>query len=322
MVYPRAVPHRPESSWLIRIVGPTTETARNSLLDNTDAFPVLIVTGLSGSGKTTTLRALEDIGYFCIDNLPIHLVPKFLQLRAQITQEDVKVALGMDVRTKGFVKNFVNIFGRLKKMGYQLHVLFLEATDDVLIRRFSQTRRQHPLAEDASIVQAIKKEREELASLRAYATCIIDTSDMTGHNLRTLIMEEYSHYPLSKQLHLHIISFGFKYGLPPEADIVIDVRFLPNPYYIKDLKALNGLQEPVQEFVLGRDDTQEFLKRFLPLVDYLIPNYQKEGKTHLTVAVGCSGGHHRSVVIAEKLMDHLRDLKLPLTIEHRDIQRE
>ncbi len=290
--------------------------------DNPEAFPVLIVTGLSGSGKTTTLRALEDIGYFCIDNLPIHLVPKFLQLRAHITQEDVKVALGMDVRTKGFVKHFFNIFARLNKMGYQLHILFLEARDAVLIRRFSQTRRQHPLAEDVSIVQAIQKEREELASLRAYATRIIDTSDMTGHNLRTLIMKDYSQLTLSQRLHLHIISFGFKYGLPPEADIVMDVRFLPNPYYIKDLKTLNGLQGPVQEFVLEREDTQEFLQRFLPLVDYLIPNYQKEGKTHLTVAVGCSGGHHRSVVIAETLKEHLRSLELPLTIEHRDIQRE
>jgi len=282
----------------------------------------MIVTGLSGSGKSTTLRALEDIGFFCIDNLPIHLVPKLLQLRAQITQEDVKVALGMDVRTKGFVKHFLKIHSLLHRMGYQVHVLFLEAADDVLIRRFSQTRRQHPLAEDDSIVRAIQKEREELSSLRAYATRIIDTSDMTGHQLRNLIMEEYSHFSLSKRLHLHIMSFGFKYGLPPEADIVMDVRFLPNPYYFKELKPLNGLQIPVQEFVLGRDDTQEFLRRFLPLIDYLIPNYQKEGKTHLTVAVGCSGGHHRSVVIAEKLMEHLRMLDLPLTIEHRDIQRE
>ena len=289
---------------------------------NVEAFPVIIVTGLSGSGKSTTLRALEDIGFFCIDNLPVHLVPKFLQLRAQITQEDVKIALGMDVRTAGFVKNFLKIKSLLDRLGYQVHILFLEATDEVLIRRFSQTRRQHPLAEDDSIVRAIQKERQELSSLRAHATRIVDTSEMTGHNLRSLIMEEYSHLSLSKRLHLHVMSFGFKYGLPPEADIVMDVRFLPNPYYFKELKPLTGLQTPVREFVLGREDTQEFLQRFLPLIDYLIPNYQKEGKTHLTVAVGCSGGHHRSVVIAEKLMEHLRTLNLPLTIEHRDIQRE
>ncbi len=283
---------------------------------------MLIITGLSGSGKSTALRALEDIGYFCIDNLPIHLVPKFLQLRAQITQEDVKVAFGMDVRTRGFVKHYMNFFPRLRKMGYQLHILFLEADDEILIRRFSQTRRQHPLAENDSIVQAIQQERTQLNSLRNHATRTIDTSNMTVHNLRLLIMEEYSQFPLSRRLHLHIISFGFKYGLPPEADIVIDVRFLPNPYFIKDLKELNGTEAPVQDFVLGREETREFIGRFFPLLDYLIPNYQKEGKTHLTVAVGCSGGHHRSVVIANSLMEHLQPFELPLTIEHRDILRE
>jgi RNase adapter protein RapZ len=290
--------------------------------DSQESFPVVIITGLSGSGKSTALKALEDIGYFCIDNLPIHLVPKFLQLRAQITQEDVKVAFGMDVRTKGFVKNYLNFFPRLQKLGYQLHILFLEAGDEILIRRFSQTRRQHPLAEGESIVQAIQNERKQLDSLRHHATRIIDTSTMTVHNLRLLIMEEYSQFPLSRRLNLHVISFGFKYGLPPEADIIMDVRFLPNPFFIKDLKELNGLEAPVQDFVLGREETQEFLSRFFPLLDYLIPNYQKEGKTHLTIAVGCSGGHHRSVVIANSLKEHLQSFELPLSLEHRDITRE
>jgi RNase adapter protein RapZ len=290
--------------------------------DSQESFPVVIITGLSGSGKSTALKALEDIGYFCIDNLPIHLVPKFLQLRAQITQEDVKVAFGMDVRTKGFVKNYLNFFPRLQKLGYQLHVLFLEASDEILIRRFSQTRRQHPLAEGESIAQAIQNERQQLNSLRHYATRIIDTSTMTVHNLRLLIMEEYSQFPLSRRLNLHVISFGFKYGLPPDADIIMDVRFLPNPFFIKDLRELTGLEAPVQDFVLGREETQEFLSRFFPLLDYLIPNYQKEGKTHLTIAVGCSGGHHRSVVIATSLKEHLQSFELPLSLEHRDITRE
>jgi len=290
--------------------------------DTQESFPVLIITGLSGSGKSTALKALEDIGYFCIDNLPIHLVPKFLQLRAQITQEDVKVAFGMDVRTKGFVKNYLNFFPRLQKLGYQLHILFLEASDEILIRRFSQTRRQHPLADSDSIVQAIQNERNQLNSLRHHATRILDTSNMTVHNLRLLIMEEYSQFPLSRRLNLHVISFGFKYGLPPEADIIMDVRFLPNPFFIKDLKELSGLETPVRDFVLGREETQEFLSRFFPLLDYLIPNYQKEGKTHLTIAVGCSGGHHRSVVIANSLKEHLQSFELPLSLEHRDITRE
>jgi UPF0042 nucleotide-binding protein len=294
----------------------------NNYLENQETFPVLIITGLSGSGKSTALRALEDIGYFCIDNLPIHLVPKFLELRAQITQEDVKVAFGMDVRTRGFVENYMNFFPALQKAGYQLHILFLEASDEILIRRFSQTRRQHPLAENESIVQAIQKERAELNSLKNHATRIIDTSNMTVHDLRLSIMNEFSQLPLSRRLQLHIISFGFKYGLPPEADITMDVRFLPNPFFIKDLKELNGTDPPVQDFVLGRNETKEFLGRFYPLLDYLIPNYQKEGKTHLTVAIGCSGGHHRSVVIANVLKDHLQSFNLPLTIEHRDIMRE
>lgn len=294
----------------------------NNYLENQETFPVLIITGLSGSGKSTALRALEDIGYFCIDNLPIHLVPKFLELRAQITQEDVKVAFGMDVRTRGFVENYMNFFPTLRKAGYQLHILFLDASDEILIRRFSQTRRQHPLAENESIAQAIQKERAELTSLKNHATRIIDTSNMTVHDLRLSIMNEFSQLPLSRRLQLHIISFGFKYGLPPEADITMDVRFLPNPFFIKDLKELNGTAPPVQDFVLGRNETKEFLGRFYPLLDYLIPNYQKEGKTHLTVAIGCSGGHHRSVVIANVLKDHLQSFKLPLTIEHRDIMRE
>lgn len=293
-----------------------------SAAETREGQPVIIITGLSGSGKSTALRALEDIGYFCIDNLPIDLVPKLLQLRSQITQEDLKVAFGMDVRTKGFTKNYRRFFQRLKKLGYQLHIIFLEASDEVLLRRFSQTRRQHPLADKEPLLTAIQRERQELAPLRQEATRIIDTSHLTGNNLRMLIAKEYSDFPLSRFMQLHILSFGFKYGLPAHADIVMDVRFLPNPYYLRELRDLTGLEQPVQEFVLEREETQEFLSRFLPLLDYLIPHYQKEGKTHLTIAIGCSGGHHRSVVIADALGKHLQKAQLPYTIEHRDLHRE
>ncbi len=295
-----------------------TSTAPN----NFEAYPVLIITGLSGSGKSTVLRALEDIGFFCVDNLPIRLLPKFLELRAQISQQDLKVAVGMDVRTRDFLLEYTTIFRRLKKKGYQLHVLFLEAKDEILIRRFSQTRRQHPLAENEPIVSALQEERGKLQKLRKIASRIIDTSNFNTHQLRSLIMQEYSLLPISQRMHLHIISFGFKYGIPPEADIVMDVRFLPNPYFIKDLSEMNGNALPVQEFVLEREETRTFLERFFPMLDYLIPNYQKEGKAHLTVAIGCSGGHHRSVVIANSLGEHLRQHQLPLTIDHRDIIRE
>jgi len=283
---------------------------------------VLIITGLSGSGKSTALRALEDIGFFCVDNLPIRLLPKFLELRAQISQEDLKVAVGMDVRTRDFLSDHNVIFHRLKKQGHQLHVLFLEARDEILIRRFSQTRRQHPLADHEPIAAAVQEERQQLQKLRKVASRILDTSNFNSHQLRDLIMQEYSQLPLSQRMHLHIISFGFKYGIPPEADIVMDVRFLPNPYFIKDLADMNGNDPPVQEFVLGREETRTFLDRFFPMLDYLIPNYQKEGKSHLTVAIGCSGGHHRSVVIANSLKAHLAQVRLPLTIDHRDIIRE
>lgn len=287
-----------------------------------EKYPIIIITGLSGSGKSTALRALEDIGFFCVDNLPIQLLHKFLQLRAQVSQDDLKVALVMDVRTKDFLSRHASSFRRLRKEGYILHLLFLEAQDDILIRRFSQTRRQHPLAESEPIIKALQDERERLEELRKIATRVIDTSRITGQQLREIIMEEYSRLPADQRLNLHIISFGFKYGLPPEADIVMDVRFLPNPYFVPGLSELSGNDPGVKDFVLGRSETLTFLERFFPMLDYLIPNYQKEGKVHLSIAIGCSGGHHRSVVIANTLKEHLSQYNYPLTLNHRDITKE
>lgn len=283
---------------------------------------MVIITGLSGSGKSTALRALEDIGFFCVDNLPIRLLPKFLQLQSQSSHDGLKVAVVMDVRTEDFLSHHASVFRQLRKKGYQLHLVFLEASNEVLIRRFSQTRRQHPLAEDEPIAKALQDERERLADLHKIATRVIDTSHFTVHQLRDLITQEFSQMAASRRIHLHLISFGYKYGLPLEADLVMDVRFLPNPYFIKELSALTGNQAPVRDFVLGREETGAFLERFFPLLDYLIPHYQKEGKAHLTLAIGCSGGHHRSVVIANMLKEHLGQYNLPVTLNHRDITRE
>jgi len=282
---------------------------------------VVIITGLSGSGKSTALRALEDIGFFCVDNLPLRLLPKFLQLQSRVHQDDLKVALVMDVRTEDFLSHHESVFRRLRDKGFHLYLIFLEASDEVLIRRFSQTRRQHPLAEQEPIVKALEEERQKLSSLRETATRVIDTSFLTSHQLRELMTQEFKHMPSSPRLHLHLISFGFKYGLPPEADIVMDVRFLPNPYFVKELSEMTGNHPPVQDFVLNKEETRTFIERFFPLLDYLLPHYHKEGKTHLTIALGCSGGQHRSVVITNALKEHLSQHNFLITINHRDISR-
>jgi UPF0042 nucleotide-binding protein len=284
-------------------------------------FPILVITGLSGSGKSTVLRALEDIGYFCSDNLPLSLLRPFLQRQDQTTQGHRRIALGMDVRTEGFLKNYARVLKQLERQGFRLNLIFLEADEGVLIRRFSQTRRQHPLADRESISQALKQERESLAGLRQLAHRIIDTSAVNPHQLRRLITEEYSERAPQQRLWLHLVSFAYKNGIPPEADLVMDVRFLPNPYFVEELRPLTGNEPRVRKFVLGQTETQVFLSRFLEFMDFLLPMYQKEGKTHLTLAIGCTGGQHRSVVIANVLGDHLAQGKFAFTLSHRDVAR-
>jgi UPF0042 nucleotide-binding protein len=284
-------------------------------------FPILVITGLSGSGKSTVLRALEDIGYFCIDNLPLSLLRPFLQRQDQMSQDHRRIALGMDVRTEGFLKDYARVLRQLERQGFRLNLIFLEADEGMLIRRFSQTRRQHPLADRESISQALKQERESLAGLRQLAHRIIDTSALNPHQLRRLITEEYSEQTPQQRLWLHLVSFAYKNGIPPEADLVMDVRFLPNPYFVEELRPLTGNEPRVREFVLTQTETQVFLSRFLEFMDFLLPMYQKEGKTHLTLAIGCTGGQHRSVVIANVLGDHLAQGKFAFTLSHRDVAR-
>jgi UPF0042 nucleotide-binding protein len=283
------------------------------------SFPILIITGLSGSGKTTVLRALEDIGYFCVDNLPLRLLPPFLREQSQVNRDGRKIALVMDVRTEGFLQNYTRVFRSLKQKGYQLHLIFLEADEAMLIRRFSQTRRQHPLSDRESISHALQEERRSLAGLRRLAHRIIDSSFYNPHQLRELIQAEYSELPPRQRLALHLISFSYKNGIPPEADMVLDVRFLPNPFFVEELKPLTGNDPRVRHYVLEKQETQAFLRQLFQFLDFLLPLFIQEGKTHLTLAIGCTGGQHRSVVIANALADHLALGNLPSTLHHREV---
>ena len=280
---------------------------------------VLIITGLSGSGKTTVLRALEDSGYFCVDNLPLSLLPPFLEEFSRSSQKSRKIALVMDVRTAGFVQDYGQVCQDLQQQGYRLHLLFLEADERVLLRRFSQTRRQHPLADHDSIARALHQERESLQKVRQMAHRILDPYLYNPHKLRKMILDEYSDVEPRQRMLLHLISFSYKNGIPSEADLVMDVRFLPNPFFIEEMKPLTGNEPRVREFVLGQEETLEFLNQFYSFLDYLLPRFQREGKTHLTLAIGCTGGQHRSVVIANVLGEHLSQVNLPFTLTHRDM---
>ncbi len=306
----------------------TTSTVMKNLSSNhspvgepstVTSMPVLIITGLSGSGKSTVLRALEDSGYFCVDNLPLSLLPPFLKESSRSSQNFQKIALVMDVRTAGFLQNYGRVCQRLQRQGYRLHLLFLEADERVLLRRFSQTRRQHPLADHESIAQALRQERESLQVVRQMAHRILDTSLYNPHQLRKLILDEYSDVEPRQRMLLHLISFSYKNGIPSEADLVMDVRFLPNPYFIEELKPLTGNEPRVREFVLDQEETLDFLNHFHGFLDYLLPKFQREGKTHLTLAIGCTGGQHRSVVIANVVGEHLSQVNLPFTLTHRDM---
>ena len=306
----------------------TTSTVNTKLTPNSPRvdepsfvapLTVLIITGLSGSGKTTVLRALEDSGYFCVDNLPLSLLPPFLEEFSRSSQNSRKIALVMDVRTAGFVQDYGQVCEGLQRQGYRLHLLFLEADERILLRRFSQTRRQHPLADHDSIAQALLQERESLQGVRRMAHRILDTSLYNPHQLRKLILDEYCDVEPHQRMLLHLISFSYKTGIPSEADLVMDVRFLPNPYFVEELKPLTGNEPRVREFVLGQEETLDFLNHFYGFLDYLLPKFQREGKTHLTLAIGCTGGQHRSVVIANVLGEHLSQENLPFTLTHRDM---
>ncbi len=268
---------------------------------------IIIITGLSGSGKSTAAHTLEDAGFFCVDNLPVDLLPKLLELAESTGGELTRMALVIDLRQRKFFPRYSAILRSLEETGVSMEVLFLDASNEVLVRRYSETRRQHPLAPHGSVLDGIAREREELKEIRARADWVIDTSDMTVHQLRDDIKKIFETVR-TDVLKIVVNSFGFGKGLPMESDLVLDVRFLPNPYFVESLKPLNGLDREVAEWVTSKDTTEQFLKKIQGLLIFLLPLYLREGKQYLTISVGCTGGRHRSVVIAEEvarfLMEH------------------
>jgi UPF0042 nucleotide-binding protein len=282
---------------------------------------VVIITGLSGSGKSTALRALEDIGFFCVDNLPVILLPKFLAITTVSSPEIRKVAMVMDLRERSFLDKYQRIFAGLKQKGYKIEILFLESSDESLLHRFSETRRIHPLSERGMIMDGIMMEREKLSSLKKMADKIIDTTSVNVHQLKDIVQRHFSPSSRNKKMAINITSFGYKYGLTVEADLVFDVRFLPNPYFIEDLKNYDGHNVAVQNYVMQNKQSKEFLKKILDLMNLLIPLYEKEGKVRLNIAMGCTGGKHRSVVMANKLASYFSSKKYLVNLSPRDIDK-
>ena len=280
---------------------------------------IVIITGLSGSGKSVALAALEDAGFYCVDNMPVKLLPKFMELPLQSESEIAGLGFVMDLREKGFLGSFPEIFHDLRQRGYNIDVFFLEAEENVILRRYSQTRRHHPLSQDRGLQESIRTEIGHMDHIRQMADRIIDTTDYTLHDLKSVIFNLVETILHSKPMRTQVLSFGFKHGIPQDADMVMDVRFMANPFFIPELKDQDGRSRPVREFVQTNSITRTFTEKFHDLVDFLLPLYEKEGKAYLTIAVGCTGGQHRSVVIAEALYAHINKPGRPVMLTHRDV---
>lgn len=317
---------------------------------------VILISGLSGSGKTTAIKALEDIGFYCVDNLPILLLPKFLELCEQSGGRISKVAVVEDIRgemsypssvppgaisepslqngsnpfkegedRKDFLEESVKIIQNLKRDGYPLEILFLESSDPILMRRFSETRRQHPLAIGGAIREGLHLERKRLQGIRDLANLVIDTSQLNVHQLKEKIQQYAQEGQGFSQMTVTFLSFGYSFGIPFEADLLLDVRFLPNPYFVEELKRLSGDHPKISDYILRWEETKEFLNRVQEFIRFLLPFYERERKTHLTIAIGCTGGRHRSVVIANRLAEMFRDELVRrgifLSVHHRDVEK-
>ena len=284
----------------------------------------VIVTGMSGAGKSTALKMLEDMGYFCVDNLPVPLIPKMAELLSVPGTEINKAALGVDIRSGQNFYELKKILKELDRSGTRFEILYLESSDDVLIKRYKETRRNHPLSKGGRIENGIAKERKKIAFLKERADYILDTSRMLTRELRSELNRIFAENKEYKNLYITVLSFGFKYGIPSDADLVFDVRFLPNPYYIDELRPQSGNDKPVRDYVMNNDISKEFLKKLVDMVEFLIPNYVAEGKNQLVIAIGCTGGKHRSVTLANELYERLSvaEKEYGVRKEHRDIEKD
>lgn len=282
----------------------------------------LILTGLSGAGKTQAVRCLEDIGYYCMDNLPPQLIPKFADICYQTDGKIDKIAIVVDIRGGKFFDDLFKSLKDLGAMGYQYEIVFLDAEDEVLIKRFKETRRNHPLAANGRIISGIQEERRRLTEVKSKADFIIDTSKLTSRQLREELTKVIGDREDLNRLLINVMSFGFKYGIPIDADLVFDVRFLPNPYYIPELRRLTGNEDHIRHYVMSWEESELFLKKVNDLLEFLIPFYIKEGKAQLVVAIGCTGGMHRSVVIANEIHEYLKKKNNLSIVSHRDIARD
>lgn len=282
---------------------------------------LLIITGLSGSGMSSAMNVFEDLGYFCVDNLPVQLISSFVHLFERKEFGVTRAALGVNIREGEFLDSFPQAYAQLRaRDDLEMTVLFMEASDAALQRRYSETRRPHPLG-DGRVLESITEERKKLEPIRALADVVVDTSDHNVHTLRAWLKNRFAPESAEKQTDITVVSFGFKYGVPLDADLLFDVRFLPNPHFVPELKNLTGNDQPVIEYLDKSEEVKETIQRFNNLLDYLMPMYQREGKSYVTVGIGCTGGKHRSVAVANALSQHLNRKGFHARVTHRDVKK-
>ena len=289
--------------------------------ENHQPVRVAIISGLSGSGKSTAIRALEDIGFFCIDNLPIVLLPKVTELFPRTPGEIEQIALVVDAREGSFLDDFKDNVDRIRNNGSRVEVMYLECSDKVLLRRYHETRRRHPLAQETSVEDGIVNERGLLKDLKESSDKVIETSDLNPHQLRQIVQDYFVQIKPGHEMNLTLVSFGYKFGIPAQSDLVFDVRFLPNPYFVPHLRALDGTDKKVSRFVLEHEESKLFLKEVAGYLTIFRPYYDREGKSYLTVGIGCTGGRHRSVAIVEELGRRLAEAGQTFVIRHREIEK-